>query len=120
LSEDKFLIVCKNNSGGFYWSQTIPEKYYSANIKRIIILSVVFSGGLQINLRNISKDFDNLLFNLLRNESELFMEEQIMSCLYYNNEEIYEVLKFDDWYKKEWHDENTSFFYELFLTEDST
>jgi hypothetical protein len=119
LSDDKFLIVCKNNSGGFYWSQTIPEKYYGQYKKDYHSIGGFF-GGTPKKFKEISKDFDNLLFNLLRNESELFMEEQIMSCLYYNNEENYEVLKFDDWYKKEWHDENTFFFYEIFLTENST
>jgi hypothetical protein len=56
------------------------------------------------------------VFELLKNESELYMEEQILSCLFYNTPEKFVSLEFDDWYEKEWHDTQTKFFYEIFLT----
>jgi hypothetical protein len=43
------------------------------------------------------------------------MEEQIMSCLYFNHQEDFTLLTFDDWYQKENHDESVNFFFDMFL-----
>ena len=43
------------------------------------------------------------------------MEEQIMSCLYFNHQEDFTLLTFDDWYQKENHDESVKFFFDMFL-----
>ena len=39
---------------------------------------------------------------VLSNETELYLEENIMSLLYYNNEDLFTSLFFDIW----WHEED--------------
>ena len=115
LTEDKFLLVCKNNSGAYYWSQTLPTNYYKEYNKDYHVVGGFFGGNPKV-FKDIIQDFDSMVFDLLENEPELYMEEQILSCLFFNTPEKFTSLKFDDWYKKEWHDSQTTFFYEIFLT----
>lgn len=119
LSKDKFIIVGKNNEESFYWSTTLPEKYYNNYNKNIHIVGGFFGGPTEL-YRRVSKMFDDLLVNLLISEDSLFVEEQILTTVYYNNPEIFEVLHFDDWYKRDNHNENVKYFYDIFLIgEDS-
>lgn len=116
-SEDDFILVCKNNTGAYYWSVTIPEKYYNIYCKDLHVVGGFF-GGKPEKYVEVIKEFDNLLSNLLLNENELYMEEQILSCLLYQNPNFFKTLVFDDWYKKENYIPGIKLFYELFLTSD--
>jgi hypothetical protein len=116
-SEDDFILVCKNNTGAYYWSVTIPEKYYNSYCKDLHVVGGFF-GGKPEKYVEVIKEFDNLLSNLLLNENELYMEEQILSCLLYQNPNFFKTLVFDDWYKKENYTPGIKLFYELFLTSD--
>lgn len=116
LTDTKFVLVTKNNSGAYYWSTTIPENYY-LNFEKDVHVVGGFFGGTPHMYFEISKRFDLLLNLLLENETELYMEEQILSCLYYNNKEKFILLQFDDWYKKPFHNDKTTLFYHLFLDE---
>lgn len=117
ITDDKFLLIGKNNCGGLYWSTSLPQKYYT-EFKNDYHIIGGFYGGTPENFRKISRKFDSLVFNLLRSESELYMEEQMLSCIYYNNQDEFNMITFDDWYKKDNHDENTKYFYEIFLTDE--
>jgi len=119
-SEDDFILVCKNNTGAYYWSVTIPQKYYENYSKDLHVVGGFF-GGKPEKYKEVISTFDNLLSKLLLNENELYMEEQILSCLLYQNPSFYKTLVFDDWYKKENYIPDIKLFYELFLTsEDCT
>jgi hypothetical protein len=114
LSESKLVLVGKNNRHRFFWSQTIPTTYYSTYNNDYHIVGGFF-GGNKEDLIQLKLDFENLLLKLLSNEKSLYMEEQILCCLYANNPENYELLKFDDWYKRESHvDGEVKYFYNLF------
>ena len=117
LTEDKFVLVCKNNTGAYYWSTSIPEKYYENYSKNLHVVGGFF-GGKPEKYLDVVKQFDSLLSKLLLNENTLYMEEQILSCLLYQNENFYTTLVFDDWYKKENYVPGVRLFYELFITDE--
>jgi hypothetical protein len=114
LSEDKFILVGKSNTGRFFWSQTIPQQYYTEFKRDYHVVGGFFGGKLEVF--NLFKEkFNTLLVNLLTNEPVLYMEEQILSCLYYENIGHINLLTFDDWYRREDHNTNDiKYFYNLF------
>jgi len=114
ITSDKFILVCKNNTGPYYWSPSIPEKYYKNHNKDLHVIGGFF-GGKKDDYLNVVNNFDSLLSKLLLNESNLYMEEQILSCILYNTEDFFFTLKFDDWYKKENNPSETKLFYEIFI-----
>lgn len=99
LSKDKLLLLSKNNDGAFFWSQALPEKYYNIYKRSEHIIGGLFGGTLN-NLLNFKAIFEKLLVQLLQTEKKLYYEELIMSCLYFNNIDMFNVLKFDDWYDR--------------------
>jgi hypothetical protein len=114
ITDTKIVLVGKNNQHQFYWSQTIPSIYYESFNNNYHIIGGFF-GGKKENLIELKKDFEDLLLRLLSNEKVLYMEEQIMSCLNVNKSDKFEVLKFDDWYKRENHnDGEVRYFYNIF------
>lgn len=119
ISKDKFILVGKNNTDAFYWSTTLPEKYYNNYCKDIHIVGGFFGGTVEM-YRKVSKMFDDLLVNLLISEDELYFEEQIFSTIYYNNPEMFHTLGFDDWYNRDTHDDNVKYFYDIFLIDESS
>jgi hypothetical protein len=118
ITEDKLVIVSKNNTGKFYWSTTIPHNYYDEYNNSEHIIGGFFGGNL-VDYLIFVKKFDKLLTELLDNEQELYYEELIMSCLYQNNKKDFLTLKFDDWYIREHNkdDKSISYFYQIFETE---
>ena len=116
LTEDKTLIISKNNSGIFYWSQTIPQKYYQTYLNDEHIVGGLFGGTVE-NLKKFKLEFEILLIDLLKNEKELYYEELIMSCLYKNNPKEFLTLNFDDWYDRNdpiKYGNNVKYFYNAF------
>ena len=57
-------------------------------------------GGTVDNMKKLKQRFDDLLVKLLENESDLYYEERIMSCIYKNFSYDFIPLKFDDWYDR--------------------
>lgn len=99
LTKEKILLLSKQNDGLFFWSQTIPEKYYISYKRDKHIIGGLFGGKVELLLKYKEK-FEILLKELLQNEKKLYYEELIMSCLYFNNVEMFNILKFDDWYDR--------------------
>jgi hypothetical protein len=114
LSNDKFILVGKNNTGRFFWSQTLPEKYYKQYNRDYHVIGGFF-GGKPDMFKTFRDEFENLLIKLLSSETNLYMEEQILSCLYYDSKDIIHLLTFDDWYRRPEHDGNEiKYFYNIF------
>jgi hypothetical protein len=117
LTEDKFLMVAKNNTGSFFWSQSLPQKYYKEYDRSKHIIGGFF-GGNPDKFLEICKRFEDMVLNLLDNEESLYMEELIMTCMYFNDKNYFTLLEFDDWYKREHHtDPNIKYFYNTFINE---
>ena len=115
LTEDKFLMVGKNNTHSFFWSQTLPEKYYREYDRSKHIIGGFF-GGIPSKFIEVCRRFESMLVQLLEQEPTLYMEELIMGCMYFNDKDYFTLLEFDDWYKREHHtDPNIRYFYHTFL-----
>ena len=113
-SSDKFILVGKNNTDRFFWSQTLPEKYYKQYNRSYHIIGGFF-GGRPETFKNFRDNFETLLNVLLSNENSLYMEEQILSCLYYDDVNKINLLTFDDWYQRPEHSGNEiKYFYNIF------
>jgi len=116
LTDDKLLILSKNNTGRFYWSTTIPRHYYTQYDNSEHIIGGLFGGKVQ-NMLVFRLKFASLLNDLLKNENSLFFEELIMSCVYQNNKSSFITLKFDDWYERPGipvTESNITYFYNMF------
>jgi len=116
-STDKIVMFSKNNDDRYFWSQTIPSKYYNEYDRTRHIIGGMF-GGTPVAYDNLTTRFEELLLTLLDKENELYHEELILSCMAVNTPQEYNLFKFDDWYARdEWADENivNTLFYHLFL-----
>jgi len=114
LTQEKILLVSKNNSGQFFWSQHLPTQYYKEFNRSEHIVGGFF-GGTPKKFIKLCESFDNLLTLLLSQENSLYMEELLMTCLYFNQKDDYIALKFDDWYKRPNHtDSSIKYFYNMF------
>lgn len=122
LTNKTVLLIAKNNKGGLYWSQGLPSDYFDSYDLSKHIIGGMF-GGTPDNYKNFRNKFEALLLDLLNKENSLFMEEQIMTCLYRNFEKEFTLLEFDDWMAREdsWYKakkvnkEKCKIFYEMFL-----
>lgn len=112
-TEDKLLLFAKNNTGKFFWSQTVPNKYYDKYNRDKHIIGGMF-GGTPKMYKEFINMFDNILLKLLNDEKELYMEEQIMSCLYVNYNDKFVTEDFDDWFQRKKEDTGIKYFYNIF------
>jgi hypothetical protein len=113
-TDNKILILSKNNTGGLFWSQTIPSEYYINYDRSRHIIGGMF-GGTPKMFEKYVNEFEKVLIKLLDKEKQLYMEEQIMTCLYFNDKDFFITKEFDDWYRRPHHGENEhKYFYEIF------
>ena len=118
-SANEILLLAKNNEDRYYWSNTLPRQYYNDYNMSKHIVGGLF-GGTPENYKTLVKDFERKLRILLSTESELYMEELILSCMYFNEPEKYKAYTFDDWYARdEWIEEDVDpkLFHHMFLNE---
>ena len=115
LSNSKLVVVLKNNTGRFFWSQTLPHEYFENYDNSEYIIGGFFGGTVE-NFKNLKNIFENLLIRLLQDGDDLYCEEMILSCLYQNNKELFFPLRFDDWYERDFHElsDNIKYFYNIF------
>ena len=115
ITEERLVIVSKNNQGAFYWGQNIPQKYYTKYTNKEYIIGGFFGGNTNSMLVYRDK-FKEILEVLLKEEKELYPEEFIMSYIYVENKNMFITLNFDDWYDRgtpEVHGDNVKYFYKV-------
>jgi hypothetical protein len=113
-TEEKILIVGKDNTNEFYWSKSLPQQYYKNYDNSFHIIGGFF-GGKTKKLFEYKNDFELLISEILEKENQNYMEELIMSCLYFNYPEKFNLWTFQDWYERPEHkDKNIKYFYSLF------
>ena len=100
FTNDKIVVCAKDNVNNF-WSGTVPNEYYNQHCMERHIIGGFF-GGLKNNVKNYCDLFLDYLNKLLDNESKLYHEENIMSLIYYNHNELFNSKFFDIW----WHEED--------------
>lgn len=112
-TKDKFFILSKNNQHNFFWSQTLPTEYYK-NYDRSRHVAGGLFGGKPEMYKLIRDMFNELLVKLLENENELYMEELLLTNLYFENITLFHAEEFDDWYKRNPDDVGIKYFYNMF------
>jgi len=95
------IVVCAKENQRNHWSKTLPKKYYNNYSFDRHIIGGLF-GGKKENLKDLCNLFNENIKNVLNNETELYLEENIMSLMFFNNNELFNPLLFDIW----WHEED--------------
>lgn len=98
---DKFIFVGKDNTGGNYWSGSVNQKWYKEYNNTIHIIGGLFGGHKDL-WKNIVEIFEHYVKNISEIDKTLYMEEIIMSLMYFNHNELFTIKKFDTW----WHINN--------------
>ena len=99
FTNDKIFICSKENVAN-YWSGTVPSKYYDEYCMDRHIIGGFF-GGKNIKMKEFCQLFLDYVNRLLDNEPTLYFEENIMSLMYYNHKDLFQVKEFDHW----WHED---------------
>lgn len=96
------VFVCAKDNVNYYWDTGLPCKYYTnkCNYDHHII-GGLFGGNTSV-MKDICNKFNILANSLLIHEKNLYSEEQILSCLFANNYDLFRYRTFDIW----WHENN--------------
>lgn len=100
FADDKIVLCAKENVNNF-WSGTVPNKYYYEHCMERHIIGGFF-GGIKSNVSYYCGLFLEYANQLLDNEDRLYFEENIMSLIYYNHNNLFNPKYFDIW----WHEED--------------
>lgn len=100
IVKDKFLFLAKENSRN-YWSGTVNYKWYSNYDSSLHIIGGLFGGHKNL-WDNVVSIFENYFKNIATTDEILYMEEVIMSLMYFNHKELFHIEQFDVW----WHEDN--------------
>jgi len=107
-SEKKCFVLGKYNRDRFYWSPSKnPEWDYH-------VIGGSF-GGDSKKFTSMCKKFAKILHEAI--EEDLYMEEQIMTQMFYKHPRTFNMITFDDWIDRDWHEadeRDVKVFYQLF------
>lgn len=95
-TKDKFLILGKENERN-YWSGTVNSKWYKNYDRSIHIIGGLF-GGHRDKWDSIVNMFEDYVIKILTEDPGLPHEEQIMTLMYFNNQDLFERKHFDIWW----------------------
>jgi hypothetical protein len=93
---DKFLLFGKENDRN-YWSGTVDPKWYVNYDRSIHVIGGMF-GGHRDKWDNIVTTFENYVQSVLGNDNGLPHEEQIMTLMYFNHQDLFYRKHFDIWW----------------------
>jgi hypothetical protein len=99
-SEDKFVMVAKENSRN-YWEGTVDPKFYTTYNNSVHIIGGFFGGKTEL-WGKVIKQFDDYVRLVIPEQKRLFYEEHFMSLIYQNHKDWFKTLDFDIW----WHEDN--------------
>ena len=98
FTENKFAIITKENSKN-YWSGTVnPKHFINYNNSRHVIGGLF--GGKNNLWPKIIYFFTKYLYIVTQEDKRIYHEEDIMTLMYRNHEELFKTLEFDTW----WHE----------------
>lgn len=101
LTQNKMFVCAKENIIN-YWDSSVPSQYFKDKHKSDHhIIGGLFGGKTEI-VDYIGKEFSTLADTILDNENFLYSEEQIFSCVFFNNLNHFIYKHFDIW----WHEDN--------------
>jgi hypothetical protein len=95
-SDDKFLIVGKENHRNF-WSGTVNQKHFNNYDNSVHVIGGLF-GGNQSLWSGITEMFEKYVIEVTEDAGRLYHEEDIMTLMYRNHPDLFVTLDFDTWY----------------------
>lgn len=98
FSEEKFVIVSKENSKN-YWSGTVGHIHFKNYNNSRHVIGGFFGGNKKLWI-NIIYLFTKYLYKVTEEDKRLYHEEDLMTLMYRNHEELFKPLEFDTW----WHE----------------
>ena len=93
---DKFLLFGKENDRN-YWSGTVNPKWYVNYDRSIHIIGGMF-GGRKEKWDEVVTTFENYVQSVLGSDTGLPHEEQIMTLMYFNHQDLFYRKHFDIWW----------------------
>ena len=93
---DKFLLFGKENDRN-YWSGTVNPKWYVNYDRSIHIIGGMF-GGRKEKWDEVVTTFENYVQSVLGSDAGLPHEEQIMTLMYFNHQDLFYRKHFDIWW----------------------
>ena len=100
-SKDKILVIGKSNTGSNFWSNTLPNEYYIEYDSSYHIIGGLFGGTKKV-MKKFVEEFERIFLWVTEKEKKLYSEEQIMTTIFMNNKEWFNLFSFDVW----WHENN--------------
>lgn len=100
FSNNKIVLCAKENVRN-YWSKTLPKKYYKKYKTDYHIIGGFFGGEKNL-MKNLCSLFVDRMNDVLDNESQLYLEENILTSIFYDYQELFNPLFFDIW----WHEDD--------------
>lgn len=98
-TENKFTIIAKENDRNF-WSMTVDRSHYKNYDRSYHVIGGLFGGKKEL-WSEITKLFNHYVDQVMEHDKKLYFEEHIMSLMYRNHEDLFNVYKFDTW----WHED---------------
>lgn len=97
---NNIIVLLKENNRN-YWSDTVPNEYYTNYDSSFHVIGGMFGGNTEI-MKWYVNEFKVNLEKITHGVKRLYTEEHIMSLIFFNNIEKFVTFKFDTW----WHETN--------------
>jgi len=98
FTDDKFLLIGKENSRN-YWARPVNAKHYQNFNSSIHIIGGLFGGKKELWEYYVDL-FNKNVHTVIEEDKKLYDEENIMTLIYWNNQDYFRLLQFDTW----WHE----------------
>jgi hypothetical protein len=109
-SDNKFVMVAKENSRNF-WEGTVDPKFYTTYDNSVHVIGGLFGGKTEL-WDKVVKQFDDYVRLIIPIQNKLFCEEHYMSLMYQNHKDWFKTLNFDIWWHEDNHKEGSKEFFE--------
>ena len=109
-TDDKFVMVAKENSRNF-WEGTVDPKFYTTYDNSVHVIGGFFGGKTEL-WDKVVKQFDDYVRVIIPEQNKLFYEEHYMSLMYQNHKDWFKTLNFDIWWHEDNHKEGSKEFFE--------
>ncbi|MDB4352051.1 hypothetical protein OAA60_01295 [Porticoccaceae bacterium] len=98
-SEDKFVLIGKENDRNF-WSGTVNPKHFNLFDRSIHIVGGLF-GGRKNLWEGLVEKFNEYVFTVTESDNKCYHEEDILTLMFRNHDELFKMLYFETW----WHED---------------
>ena len=112
LNNLKNLKILGKENNRFFWSQTVPNKYYNNYDNSYHIIGGLFGGKKEL-WKTFLLLFKLYTYNVSITEQHIYHEELILSLMYQNHKQLFYMLPFDIWNPCDSINKKKTFFYDI-------